>query len=91
MTASAHAIAESAELLPHAVMAEQALIGTMLIDKFWCGEAVKRCDSELFYDPLLRRLFDCICDMHLADERVTPFCADSAILWRVKQLRIETS
>jgi hypothetical protein len=58
--------------LPHAVISEQALIGAMLVDPFACAEAVKRCDSALFYDPLLRRIFECLGEMQAAEERVTP-------------------
>lgn len=56
---------------PHAVPAEQAMLGAMMSDTEALDDGCEFCSSDLFYDPLHRRMFDAICELHGRGEKVT--------------------
>jgi len=53
------------------VAAEQALIGTALIDSLFCEDAVEKANADLFFDSLHRRIFDAMCELRGRGEKVT--------------------
>ena len=54
-----------------AIAAEQALLGSAMIDTAFREAALKHVTAELFYDPLHRRIFDAIAELDGRSEKVS--------------------
>ena len=64
--------APALQLEPHAVSAEQELLGAMMINADALDETCELCTEELFFDPLHRRIFNAACELRGRGEKVTP-------------------